>query len=126
MNRPTVITPSGIYCIYLILILFCQADEYTWLTYQEVGNRIDRLALGLHSMGLRSGDKVMIYADTCAEWLIMAMACFKSSLTIVTIYTNLGKSGVSFSINQVLIGFRNTRLSRSSSVVVLLKCYTEV
>jgi long-chain acyl-CoA synthetase len=71
------------------------------LTYQEVGNRIDRLALGLHSMGLRSGDKVMIYADTCAEWLIMAMACFKSSLTIVTIYTNLGKSGVSFSINQV-------------------------
>ena len=53
-------------------------------------------------MGLRPGDKVMIYADTCAEWLITALACFKSSLTIVTIYTNLGRAGVSFSINQVI------------------------
>jgi len=45
--------------------------------------------------------QVMIYADTCAEWLMTSLACFKSSLPIVTIYTNLGQSGVSFSINQV-------------------------
>jgi long-subunit acyl-CoA synthetase (AMP-forming) len=43
----------------------------------------------------------MLYADTCAEWLMTALACFKSSLSIVTIYTNLGRSGVSFSVSQV-------------------------
>ena len=73
------------------------------MTYGQVGHRVERLTLGLHSMGLRPGDKVMIYADTCAEWLMTSLACFKSSLPIVTIYTNLGQSGVSFSVNQVHI-----------------------
>ena len=72
------------------------------MTYQDVGSRIERLTYGLHALGLRPGDKVMIYADTCAEWLMTSLACFKSSLPIVTIYTNLGQSGVSFSVNQVV------------------------
>ena len=91
---------SLLYIFYKIC--FFQDDKYTWQSYEEVGNRINRVASGLYSMGLRPGDKVMIYADTCAEWLITALACFKSSLTIVTIYTNLGRAGVSFSINQVI------------------------
>lgn len=35
-----------------------------------------------------------MYADTRAEWLIAAQASFQHSLTIVTIYTNLGDDGV--------------------------------
>lgn len=30
-------------------------------------------------------------AETRAEWLITAYACYKNNLTVVTIYTNLGK-----------------------------------
>ena len=59
------------------------------------------MARGLYAMGMRPKDKVLIYADTCAEWLITALACFKSSLTIVTLYTNLGDEGVIYGINQV-------------------------
>ena len=61
------------------------------------------VAKGLHSMGMRPKDKLLIYADTCPEWLIMALACFKSSLTIVTLYTNLGDEGIIYGINQVQV-----------------------
>ena len=54
-------------------------------------------------MGMRPKDKLLIYADTCPEWLIMALACFKSSLTIVTLYTNLGDEGIIYGINQVQV-----------------------
>ena len=106
-----------------------QDDKYTWLTYEQVGNRINRVACGLFTMGLRPGDKVMIYADTCAEWLITALACFKSSLTIVTIYTNLGKAGVSFSINQVIeshIIISFIKMSRKKGKgLVTFRCYVQ-
>jgi long-subunit acyl-CoA synthetase (AMP-forming) len=36
---------------------------------------------------------VVLYANTCDEWMVSAIACFKQSLAIVTIYTNLGKQG---------------------------------
>ena len=35
-----------------------QDDKYTWQTYEEVGNQVERVALGLYSLGLKSGDKV--------------------------------------------------------------------
>jgi len=34
--------------------------------------------------------QVVVYANTCPDWMITAIACFKHSLSIVTIYTNLG------------------------------------
>ena len=34
--------------------------------------------------------QVVIYANTCADWMMTSIACFKHSLAIATIYTNLG------------------------------------
>ena len=67
------------------------------------------MAIGLHSMKLRPLDRILIYADTCAEWLITALACFKSSITIVTLYTNLGDDGIIYGINQVQVHVLVTR-----------------
>lgn len=45
--------------------------------------------------------KVVIYADTCLEWIVTALACFKIHCTIATLYTNLGTDGVAYGIGHV-------------------------
>ena len=60
---------------------------------------------------MRPTDRVLIYADTCPEWLITALACFKSSIAIVTLYTNLGEDAVVYGINQVEVEVLFTRYS---------------
>ena len=42
----------------------------------------------------------MVYANTCAEWMTSAIAAFKHSLAVVTIYTNLGEEGVEHGLMQ--------------------------
>ena len=43
----------------------------------------------------------MIYADTCYEWIVTALACFKLRCILVTLYTNLGSEGVAYGIRHV-------------------------
>ena len=54
-------------------------------------------------VGLKPGDKIVIYADTRAEWLTAALGCFKNNVTLVTLYTNLGEDGVVYGINQTKV-----------------------
>ena len=42
----------------------------------------------------------MLYANTCAEWMTSAIAAFKHSLAVATIYTNLGEEGVEHGVSQ--------------------------
>jgi len=75
---------------------------YSWKTSREVLTQIDDVAAGLKTLeGLKPKDKVIIYADTCSEWMVTALACFKNNYTIVTLYTNLGTEGVVYGIQQV-------------------------
>ena len=96
LNERVVQQPEGKEMVKLIL-----DNKYKWQTYDQLSARVTAVAKGLHELGLSPGDKLMIYADTKAEWLITALAAFKSSLSVVTIYTNLGEDGVTFSVNQV-------------------------
>ena len=82
-------------------------DCYTWQSYEQVSKRVEFVANGLFATGIK--DKVCLYADTCPEWLITALACFKSSITIVTLYTNLGDDAVVYGINQVEVEVLVTR-----------------
>ena len=43
----------------------------------------------------------MIYADTCIEWIVSALACFKIQCPVVTLYTNLGPDGIAYGITHV-------------------------
>ena len=54
----------------------------------------DNFGRGLRVLGMKPNDNLCLYADTRAEWLIAAQASFQQSLPVVTIYTNLGESGV--------------------------------
>ena len=46
---------------------------------------------------------VAMIAETRAEWLITAYACFKNNLSVVTIYTNLGNDGIIHALNETKV-----------------------
>ncbi len=68
--------------------------EYKWLTLEQMEEKVDAVARGLRDVGIGPGDSVAFYADTCADWLVTAMACFRNNISVVTIYTNLGGDGL--------------------------------
>ena len=50
--------------------------EYEWVTYREVGERIDNLRSGLSQEGIKQGEAVGIIANNRTEWAISAYATF--------------------------------------------------
>lgn len=50
---------------------------YRWLSYEEVNEKITRLGNGLTALGLTPRSTVVIFCETRAEWMIVALTCFK-------------------------------------------------
>ncbi|OXA38215.1 Long-chain-fatty-acid--CoA ligase 3 [Folsomia candida] len=74
--------------------------EYSWLTYAEVDHIATSFCLGLTTLGLAPRGKICIFAETRAEWLIAAVAAFKNSCQVVTLYATLGEEGVIHALNE--------------------------
>ncbi|KAG9511166.1 Long-chain-fatty-acid--CoA ligase 3 [Fragariocoptes setiger] len=102
-------------------------DDYTWLTYEQVDQMVQQLSVGLlylagespfgrkyeadqhpipgeHDDYPHSDDainsRIIIVADTCMQWFLLAHACFRINVTVVTAYTTLDDAAISHSINQ--------------------------
>jgi len=75
--------------------------DYKWLTYHQVQQRVHNLARGLHSLDLQPrSSNVCIFAETRAEWMISALACFRCSFPVVTLYATLGEEALMHGINE--------------------------
>lgn len=61
-------------------------DEYEWITYAEVGRRVDNLRAGLAGLGVGKGDTVGIIANNRAEWAICAFASYGLGARWVPMY----------------------------------------
>ena len=55
-------------------------------TFAEVGEIVERLALGLIDLGIEKGDKVSILANTRPEWTFLDFAALSIGATVVPIY----------------------------------------
>jgi len=62
------------------------ATEWTSKTYGEIGEVVQRLALGLMDLGIAKGDKVSILANTRPEWTYFDFAALTIGATVVPIY----------------------------------------
>jgi long-chain acyl-CoA synthetase len=62
------------------------AAEWSSKTYEELGEIIERLALGLIDLGIEKGDKVSILANTRPEWTYFDFAALTAGATVVPIY----------------------------------------
>ncbi|CAB4058226.1 ACSL [Lepeophtheirus salmonis] len=63
-------------------------------------NTMTKYDQGLRHLKFLPKDKILLYAESSAKWLVSAFGCFKNSMTVVTIYTNLGDEGVYHCIEQ--------------------------
>jgi len=63
--------------------------EYQGIDYNELGQRVKNLALGLASLGIEKGDKVSIVAENRAEWTISDLAILSLGAVNVPIYPTL-------------------------------------
>lgn len=68
-------------------------SDYKWITYGQFDERVDNIAKGLLMNGVKSGEKVMIFADTCVEWFTCAQAILRIGVTVATIYSSLNEEG---------------------------------
>jgi fatty-acyl-CoA synthase len=64
--------------------LVARHQNVRW-TYQQLGVEVDQLARGLIAEGFEPGDRVGIWAQNCAEWLLMQLATAKAGVVLVNI-----------------------------------------
>jgi long-chain acyl-CoA synthetase len=77
---------------------YFELGPYTYLSFNEYIQRITHVGAGFRKLGLVKGDRVHIFAATCANWLTTAHASASQSLPIVTAYDTLGEEGLKHSL----------------------------
>ncbi|XP_057255427.1 long-chain-fatty-acid--CoA ligase 4 isoform X1 [Pezoporus wallicus] len=73
---------------------------YRWLSYEEVHEKMNRLGRGMTALGLTPKSTVVIFCETRAEWMIMALTCFKYNFPLITLYATLGEEAVTYGLNE--------------------------
>lgn len=59
------------------------------LSWTEAASKVAQLANAFKRSGLQPGDRVAIFSDNCAEWVISDFACMATSLVSVPLYPSL-------------------------------------
>merc|ERR1719312_1568760 len=70
------------------------------MSYEEADTIASNVGRGLRSLGQQPHKPLCVFADTRAEWLLSAQACFKQSFPVVTLYTNLGDEAIAHGLNE--------------------------
>lgn len=78
--------------------------DYKWRNFIETEVSMKHFGKGMRELGVQPREKVAIFAETRAEWMIAAQGLFRQSCAIVTIYATLGEEGVTY-------GLTNTEVS---------------
>lgn len=79
--------------------------NYNWRTFDEVEREAQNFGRGMREIGMNPRDKVVIFAETRAEWMISAHGLFKQACTVCTIYATLGEEGVAFGVNETEVRY---------------------
>ncbi|XP_066584617.1 fatty acid CoA ligase Acsl3 isoform X1 [Prorops nasuta] len=74
--------------------------HYKWKSYIDVERLAASFSRGLQELGMTVRKNIVIFAETRAEWMIAAHACFKLNLSVVTIYATLGDDAIAHGINE--------------------------
>jgi long-chain acyl-CoA synthetase len=63
--------------------------EWRVITYQELSERVTKMATGLKALGLERGDRISILSENCPEWTITDLAAQTLGAITVPIYPTL-------------------------------------
>lgn len=85
-------------CVFFLLQY--ELGDYSWLTYTELDTMAENFGRGLRAIGHQPHENIIIFAETRVEWMVAAMACFKQSMPLCTLYATLGDEAVIHGINE--------------------------
>jgi fatty-acyl-CoA synthase len=75
-------------------------QDVRW-TYTEFDARVSRLAAGLLALGLRPGDRIGIWSQNCAEWVLVQFATARAGLVMVNINPAYRRSELEYVLDKV-------------------------
>ncbi len=80
------------------LVRYGEKKEGAWvtLTFREVRDIIEKIALGLHAMGYKHGDRFAILSENCKEWTMTDIACAHLGVVSVAVYPTLPENQVQY------------------------------
>ncbi len=78
---------------------FKKDGEWRTISSREMIDRAKAIALGLHALGLRKGDKAAILAANSPDWTLVDAGCQFAGVIDVPIYTTLAPDSVCYIIN---------------------------
>ena len=73
---------------------------YKFLCGPPVEALVFELTAALASLGIKHGDRVLIFSDNCLEWMLAVHACDKLGAIHVHLYNALGVSGISHAFSE--------------------------
>jgi long-chain acyl-CoA synthetase len=76
-----------------------KGGQWQKISSDEMRERIENVALGLYSLGLRKDDKAAILAANSPEWTIVDAGCQFAGVVDVPIYTTLAEASVCYIVN---------------------------
>ncbi|MEM9055556.1 MAG: AMP-binding protein, partial [Pseudomonadota bacterium] len=71
------------------------------LTYAQLSARVDAFAKGLHTLGLRKGDRIGIWSPNNAEWVLTQLATARLGLILVNINPAYRIAELDYALNKV-------------------------
>jgi fatty-acyl-CoA synthase len=80
--------------------LIVRHQNIRW-TYREFDERVTRLAAGLLGLGLHPGDRVAIWAQNCAEWVLVQFATARAGLIMVNINPAYRRTELEYVLDKV-------------------------
>ena len=73
--------------------------EWHSISSEEMRSRVENIALGLYSFGIKSGDRVAILAPNSPNWTIADAGCQVAGVIDVPIYTTLVPDSIKYILN---------------------------
>jgi len=103
--------------------LIVRHQNVRW-TYGELARRVDDLAVALCGLGLVPGDRIGIWSQNCAEWVLTQFATAKAGLVLVNINPAYRRTELEYALKKV--GCRALILSPSFKASDYLSILREV
>ncbi|XP_074597530.1 long-chain-fatty-acid--CoA ligase 4-like [Brevipalpus obovatus] len=75
------------------------ADEYKFITFSEVMDRVNIISQSLQAIGIKSKQIVPIIAENREEWVLISRAVWKVDATLATILPNSGTDSIIHVLN---------------------------
>jgi len=97
-----------------------QLSPYKWCTYGQFNEQIETVRKGLLRNGVCAGQKVILFADTRAEWQIICQALLRVGAVVCTMYSTLGIDGIIHTCNETkasLVITQHDRIERLLNLV---------